>query len=116
MKEWVAPVLVLVGIAVSSAVTWLIARRTTSGSISTSDAASLWAESNALRKEYRERAETLERQLEEVNTKLQTMTEELGKLRGNSDIMVKKIEELKIIISELKAENERLLALKRSDV
>lgn len=113
MNEWVAPVLVLVGIFVSSTVTWLIARRNTSGSISTSDAASLWAESNALRKEYRDRAEALEKQLREVNTKLETMTEELTKLRGNSEIMVAKIEELKQIIAELKAENERLLALKK---
>jgi peptidoglycan hydrolase CwlO-like protein len=115
MGAWLSSVLVLVGIAVSSFVTWAIAKRSTSGSISTSDAASLWAESNALRKEYRDRAETLEKQLEEVNSKLQTMTDELTKLRGSSTIMVKKIEELKVIIAELKAENERLLALKRSE-
>lgn len=109
-----APVLVLVGVATSSFVTWLIAKRSTSGSISTSDAASLWAESNKLRKEYRDRAETLEKQLEEVNDKLQAMTEELTKLRVNSDVMVEKIEELKQIISELRTENKRLLDLKRS--
>lgn len=114
MNAWVAPVLVLVGICISSVVTWLIARRSTSGSISTSDAASLWAESNALRKEYRDRAEQLEAQLQEVNDKLQTMTDELSKLRANSDVMVTKIEELKQIISELRTENARLLELKRS--
>lgn len=112
MGEWVAPILVLVGIIISSWVTWLVARRTTSGSISTSDAASLWAESNALRKEYRDRAEQLEAQLEEVNAKLRTVMDELSNLRANSDTMITKIDELKQIIKTLRAENVRLLALK----
>ena len=113
MWEWLTPVLVFAGVVVSGVVTYFIARRTTSGNISTSDAASLWAESNALRKEYRERAEQLEAQLQAVNDKLAKMTDELTKLRANSSVMIEKIEELKQIIAELRAENERLLALKK---
>ena len=104
----------LAGVFITGIVSYFIARRKNSGNISTSDAASLWAESNALRQEYRNRAETLEAQLVEVNSKLQTLMAELTKLRADSGIMIEKIEELKKIIVELRAENVRLLALKRS--
>lgn len=112
MNGWIAPVLVLVGIIISSVATWLIARRSTSGNISTSDAASLWAESNSLRAEYKDRAEKLEQRLEEVNIQLQTVMAELSKIKSNSSTMIKKIDELKRIISKLRAENKRLLTLK----
>lgn len=95
-------------------ISYLVVRRKNSGSISTSDAADLWAESNALRKDYRDRANQLEEQLEDVNNKLQTVMGELTKLKANSSTMIRKINELKRIISNLRAENKRLLALKGS--
>ena len=110
--DWLTPFLVFAGVVVSGVVTYFIARRNTSGSISTSDAASLWKESNDLRKEYRERAENLEKQLEAVNTKLESVMDELGKLRLNSATMIEKINELKEVIESLREENKRLLALK----
>jgi peptidoglycan hydrolase CwlO-like protein len=97
---------------VTSLIAYLVARRQHSGSISTSDAASLWAESNALRAEYKYRAEKLEAQLEEVNSQLQNVMGELGKLKADSSTMIRKIDELKRIISKLRAENKRLLSLK----
>lgn len=112
MEGWLTPFLVFAGVVVSGIVTYFIARRNTSGNISTSDAASLWQESNTLRKEYRERAENLEKQLEAVNTKLQSVMDELGKLRLNSATMIEKINELKEVIESLREENKRLLALK----
>lgn len=112
MTEWLTPVAVFAGVVVSGGLTYLVARRNNSGSISTSDAASLWKESNDLRQEYRQRAEQLEKQLEEVNNKLQTVMGELTKLRANSSTMIEKIEELKKIIKELQEENKRLLAQK----
>lgn len=108
--EWFTPVLVFAGVVVSGLVTYFIARRNTSGNISTSDAASLWEESNNLRKEYRDRAELLEKRLTEVNDKLQAVMEELGNLKANSATMEAKIESLKKIIAELQEENKRLLA------
>lgn len=112
MAPWLTPVLIFAGVIVSGLVTYFIARRNTSGNISTSDAASLWAESNALRKEYRDRAELLEKRLEAVNNKLQGVMEELGTLRSDSVNMSAKIESLKRVISDLQAENKRLLAQK----
>lgn len=96
----------------SAVVTYFVARRNTSGNINTSQAAELWAESNKLRQEYRDRAELLEKRLEEVNTKLEAVMEELNTLRSSSANMASKIEALKKVITELQAENKRLLAQK----
>lgn len=109
MDALITPTAVFLGVVVSSAVTFIIAKRNNSGSISTSDAASLWKESNELRQEYRERAENLEKQLREVNIKLQSVMDELGNLRINSASMLGKINELKAIITSLREENKRLL-------
>lgn len=117
--EIIVALIVLVGGTLTVLGNYLVGRRQaesedrkTSGSISTSDAASLWEESNNLRREYKERAEQLEKQLEEVNNKLQAVMEELGKLRINSATMIEKIAELKAIIADLREENRRLLAAK----
>lgn len=112
MEGWLTPILVFAGVVVSGLVTYAIARRNSSGSISTSDAASLWKESNDLRQEYRERAELLETRLQEVNSKLQSVMTELSALKANSKNMEAKIESLKAIIAELQEENKRLLAMK----
>lgn len=98
-----------IGVISSAAVTWLVAMRKNSGNISSSDAALLWAESNSLRAEYKDRAEKLEAQLQQVNAKLATVTSELNKLQGKSSQMIKKIDELKGIIAKLRRENELLL-------
>lgn len=87
--------------------------RKNSGTIETSEATQLWEESNRLRKEYRDRAERLEEQLKEVNSKLDEMTEKLDKLQNSNTKMSKKIQELKGVINKLRAENERLLKYKR---
>lgn len=121
--EIIVALIVLVGGALTVLGNYLVSRRQakteerkTSGSISTTEAATLWAESNALRKEYRERAESLEKQLEEVNNKLQSVMDELGKLRINSATMIEKIAELKSIIAGLRDENKRLLAEKEKQL
>lgn len=111
--EWWTPLLVFAGVAVSGAVTYLVARRNTSGNISTSDAASLWTESNKLRAEYKERAEKLEARLEEVNNQLSIVMSQLNDLKGSNMVMEGKIQELQRVIKELREENQRLLALKR---
>lgn len=113
--DWFTPLAVLAGVIVSGLVTYAVARRNSSGSISTSDAASLWAESNALRAEYKDRAEKLEAQLEEVNTKLQSVMDEMTKLQSKGDRMITKIDELKRIIAKLRKENTRLLAQKKDN-
>jgi peptidoglycan hydrolase CwlO-like protein len=92
-----------------------IEERKYGGTVSSSDAASLWEESNNLRKEYKERAASLEKQLETVNAKLQTVMQELSTLRASSKTLNDKIESLKKVIKELQAENTRLLKLKGNE-
>lgn len=116
MDGWLTAALVFLGVIVSSLASYFIARRSTSGSISTSDAKSLWDESNKLRQEYRDRAESLEKQLEEVNTRLQNVLDELAKLRASSAIQIDKIDELQKIIEGLRSENQRLLELKKEAI
>lgn len=113
MNGWITPILVFAGVVVSGLVTYAVARRNTSGNINTSQAAELWAESNKLRAEYKERAEKLEARLEEVNNQLSTVMTQLQDMKGKGVVMEGKILELQRIIKELREENQRLLALKR---
>lgn len=108
--EVIVALIVLAGGSLTVLGNYLMNRRQTSGNVSTSDAASLWAESNALRAEYKDRAEKLEAQLEEVNSQLQKVLTQLTSLQGKSDRMIAKIDELKKVIATLRTENTRLLA------
>lgn len=111
--DWWTPLLVFSGVVVSGLVTYFVARRNSSGNINTSQAAELWAESNRLRAEYKERAEKLETRLQEVNNQLSVVMAQLSDLKTSSIVQAGKIEELQRIIKELREENQRLLALKR---
>ncbi len=113
MDTWLTPLLVFAGTVVGGLVTYAVARRNTSGNINTSQAAELWAESNKLRAEYKERAEKLEERLEEVNNQLSEVMAQLNNMKGSTLVMEGKIAELQRIIKELREENQRLLALKR---
>lgn len=130
-SSYIAPALIFAAAVVTALVTWLVAQRQNSGSISTSEAVDLWAESNSLRADYKEQAEKNQvraekaeeqlrknnEQLQALNTKLQEVIDELVSVKASSaassELMVKKIDELKSIIKKLRAENQRLLARKR---
>lgn len=111
--EVIVALIVLTGGGLTVLGNYLISKRSTSGNINTSQAAELWAESNKLRAEYKERAEKLEARLEEVNTQLTEVMNQLQNLKGNNAAMESQIKELQRIIAELKKENQQLLALKR---
>lgn len=113
MNNIIVAMFVFAGVAVSGMVTWLVARRQNSGSVSTSDAATLWVELNAIKDEYKDRSEKYELRLEENNRQLQEVLTQLTSLQGKSDKMGKKIDELKRVIAKLRAENQRLLAERR---
>lgn len=114
MSEGVLVALIAVPVGLLTVyVTYLVSKRQNSGSIQTSEAVDLWAESNALRQEYKNRAEILEARLEEVNAQLQEVMTQLTTLQGKSDNMVKKIDALKKIINSLREENKRLIAEKK---
>lgn len=111
--EVTVALIVLVGGLATTIATYLLGKRASSGSIATSQAAELWAESNKLRAEYKERAEKLEARLEEVNNQLSEVMAQLADLKTSSVVQTEKIKELQRIVAELREENQRLLALKR---
>ena len=97
--------------------------RQNSGTISTTSAAKLWDESNALRKEYRDakilsdkRAEKLEDRLEAVNTKLDEALDKIDQLQVINEEQRKEIESLRDIIEGTKQANQRELDSRRDEL
>lgn len=101
--------------------------RKASGTVSTTEASELWAQTRTLIDEYkqsrqdeREMREKLEARLEATNKKLFEVMTELSKVQksnsklefSNIDLM-KKMDDLKEIIAKLTRENEQLLRLKK---
>lgn len=64
-----------VGVPATALVTYLVARRQTSGQIATSDAATLWAESQAMRRELRT-------EVVDLRTRVRSQDDEIRILRG----------------------------------
>lgn len=86
----------LAGTLVTQAVIYLVARRSRSGRVETSEAASLWAESQAIRGELRTRVVALEDRVEELTSANETLRGEnhalrleLAELRGALDALRK---------------------------
>lgn len=95
---------------VASFATYAVARRQYAGKIENSDAATIWAESNALRKEWRDRATLLENEFKNVSTQLQDVLDELAKIKASNASMKRKIASLKHTISTLREHNQQLLS------
>lgn len=64
------PLATIVAAIVGGLVTYLIARRGSSGRVETSEASTLWEESRAIRKELQEESASLRLRLAEAETKL----------------------------------------------
>lgn len=63
-------VLSFLGIVVTALVAWFVAKRTTSGSADTTDAATLWDEGSKIRQEAIARANDLQKEVDELRTKI----------------------------------------------
>jgi len=84
----VAALLGVAGVGVTAIVTYVVARRTTSGRVETSEAATLWAASEQMRKELRDelvaaRAQVIEllRQNESLHRQITELLEEIDRLQ-----------------------------------
>ena len=69
---------------VSGFVTWMIARRTKSGHIDTSEAATLWTEGTMMRKELRDQVTLLRKQLAEAITAISDLNDEIRRSRNET--------------------------------
>lgn len=70
------------GVGATALVSWLLGRRRESGSISTSDAATLWAESQAMRRELREEVVARREEVVHLREDLASAKSEVVGLRG----------------------------------
>lgn len=126
-------VALITGPALGVLVNYLLGRRKAnlddkirSGTVSSSEATELWAQTRTLIDEYkasrqdeREMREKLEQRLEVTNKKLFEVMDELAKLQeSNSSLkisnaeLMRKIDDLKRLMAKLTRENEKLLKLK----
>lgn len=94
MNPWVPIILGVVGAVISGAVAYTIAKRQRSGRIDTTEAETLWAESQAMRKELRDEAEicraevsTLRTEMVAIRTESAAMREELVALRQEGIVL-----------------------------
>jgi peptidoglycan hydrolase CwlO-like protein len=71
----------VLGTVTVALVTYLVARRQNSGRIATSDASTLWVESQAMRKELRDEVLLLRTDVRELRTEIQALKEEIDRLR-----------------------------------
>jgi predicted nuclease with TOPRIM domain len=82
--------------AVSAAgVAWLIARRTSSGRVDTTEAATLWAESKQMRSELRDEITVLRAGLAEMQSELAALRTETAECRAESASLRKEIMSLR---------------------
>lgn len=102
--EW-QPILVALTAAIggllASVISWLIAKRQTSGSISTSDASTLWSSAEQIRKELKQ--EVIERR------------EENKELREENDKLKNKLDDLQDRLSVAESEIRRLQVLVKEE-
>lgn len=102
MDPVVLAILSLVGVVIGPIITWKIAKRNTSGSIDTSEAATLWAESNEMRKELRDEVVTL-------RTELKAVRDYAANLEKDNIQSHKKINELILKIKAAEAKVRKLI-------
>lgn len=82
----IGPLAGLIGVALTAAVRYLIATRSRSGRVDTTEAATLWSEAKAMRDEYRNESEMLRKEREQYRQEAVVLKEErkaeVSALRG----------------------------------
>lgn len=74
----------LLGVIVASGGTYLIARRKASGRVDTTEAAVLWKQSQAMRKELRDEVVDLKEQLREARAEIVELRNRVKELEAHS--------------------------------
>lgn len=91
MTETLIAVLAVLGTAVTGLAAWAVARRATSGSVKTSEAESLWAESQAMRKELRDEATASRAELLALRAELSGVRTSLEAVRAEAELCHKQM-------------------------
>lgn len=98
------------GAVATAVVTWLIARRKSSGSIHTSEADQLWAESASMRSDLRQETIALRAEVVSLRDEAVKMRDEMIVLRQEAVVMRREQEELRQHAHDCDAEVARLRA------
>lgn len=77
---WIA-VIALLGTVATGLGTWLVARRDSSGTVATSEAATLWAESQTIRRELRDEISQLRGSIDTLRTEVRNCHDESAQLQ-----------------------------------
>jgi predicted RNase H-like nuclease (RuvC/YqgF family) len=80
LTAW-SPVIGLIGLALAPLVAYAVSRRSTSGRVATTEAATLWAELRAELISLRDRAERLEAKIDELQAIIEQLRNELREVR-----------------------------------
>jgi uncharacterized protein (DUF3084 family) len=94
------------GAAVSATVTYWIGRRKTSGTVATTEAETLWAEGQALRKELRDEVVDLRHQLEAARAEAAEAREEASKAKEEARLAKEEVFQLRKQLQYAQAELE----------
>lgn len=86
--------LVFAGGLFASAVTYLVARRTTSGKINTSEAKDLWDEATKMRVELRSQVESLQADIERFEKREVAWRERVNDLEAQLIVLRRRVAEL----------------------
>lgn len=85
MLSFIAPLAIVLAAAVSGFVAWKISRRSTSGAINTSEAATLWDEGTTMRQELRAEVIALKAQLIEAIAAITSLNHEITRSRQETE-------------------------------
>lgn len=110
-----APLAVVAAAVTSGVAAWLVARRTTSGRIDTSEAATLWAEAQKLRDEYRTDREAyrvevaaLRKRVADLEGRLADTQGKLGEAQYTASLLRAEVRELRALCGETGADVEQV--------
>lgn len=106
--EVLVPLLALLGVVVTAAVSWFIARRAKSGKIETTEAKDLWVEANSMRHELRDQVKALQDEILALKTEGKSCRDEVTKLRAENDEWRQRVDKHEATITDLRDQAEKL--------
>lgn len=97
-------ILIIAAPIVTAIGAYVVAKRTTSGDIDTSDAATLWAESQAIRKELRDEIVSLRNEVKDLREKIQQLESERFVDKQKIEELVSQVRRLETRLKKLGGE------------
>lgn len=104
---WAWVLVALGGAIITAIATYFIARRTSSGRIDTTEAATLWEEARSVRQELRDEVVGLRTEVKDLNTKIDGLEEKNAQCQREADRLKVKLELLEEQVTTIKHRRDR---------